>query len=209
MTERNLSLVDDDEKRLKALLNTRQAPDADRAAIDARIWDLFGQHWSIMITDLSGFSRQVKAYGITHFMQSIYESQKLFMPLIDDHDGWVLQDYADNLLVLFKSAEKALACGIALQHATMEYNRSREALDHIVVCIGLGKGDVLRVGPYKIFGQQVNAASKLGEDTADCGEILVTGEFREAVADFADVTFKEIDGVPHSMEADYQVIYRS
>lgn len=208
MAERNLAQVDGDEERLKALLDARIAADADRESVDQRIWDLFGQNWSIMITDLSGYSRQVEAYGITHFMQSIYESHKLFCPIIEDHDGWLLQDYADNLLILFRKPRKALSCAIALQHASETYNANRGELDHIVVSIGIGVGEVLRIGPYKIFGQQVNAASKLGEDTATGGEILVTGAFRDAVTESKNVDFQAIEDFPHSAEAAYRVDYR-
>jgi L-alanine-DL-glutamate epimerase-like enolase superfamily enzyme len=44
------------EDRLWSLIEQRTHPDADIAAIDARIWDLFGQEWAVMFTDLSGFS---------------------------------------------------------------------------------------------------------------------------------------------------------
>lgn len=209
MAERNLFLVEDDERRLRKLLHSRLDPLADRKAIDQRLWDLFGEHWSIMITDLSGYSRKVEAYGITHFVQSIYESHDLFIPIVDEYDGWLLQDYADNLLVLFRNPKKALACAIALQHATLAYNDGRDELDHIVACVGLGKGDVLRIGPYKIFGQQVNAASKLGEDTASGGEILVTGAFQKAVDEFPDVGFEPLENVHSSAETAFRVIYRS
>jgi adenylate cyclase len=208
LADRSLAMVDGDEERLKALLDTRLEADADRKSIDQRIWDLFGEHWAIMITDLSGYSRQVEAYGITHFMQSIYESHKLFCPIVEDHDGWLLQDYADNLLILFRKPQKALSCAIALQHASEAYNADRAELDHIVVCIGIGVGEVLRIGPYKIFGQQVNAASKLGEDTATGGEILVTGAFRDAIADAKNVAFHAIEDFPHSAEAAYRIAYR-
>ena len=45
--------------RLWKLVDERMQHGADVAAIDRRIWDLFGQEWAIVFTDLSGFSRQV------------------------------------------------------------------------------------------------------------------------------------------------------
>ena len=45
--------------RLEKLIAERLAPGADRDAIDARIWALFGETWAVMFTDLSGFSRRV------------------------------------------------------------------------------------------------------------------------------------------------------
>jgi len=43
-----------------------------------------------------------------------------------------------------------------------------------LLCVGIGFGDVLRIGDSDVWGREVNAASKLGEDTAKSVEILVT-----------------------------------
>jgi len=34
------------EERLEKLIQLRLSPGADKAAIDARIWDLFGEEWA-------------------------------------------------------------------------------------------------------------------------------------------------------------------
>ncbi len=60
--------------RLQKLIEMRLEPGADKDMIDKRIWDLFGEKWAVMFTDLSGFSRQVAEFGIVHFLQVIYES---------------------------------------------------------------------------------------------------------------------------------------
>ncbi|MFO0670796.1 MAG: hypothetical protein U0235_14385 [Polyangiaceae bacterium] len=55
------------EVRLWKLIEERSRPGispAEIARIDERIWDLFGEEWAIVFTDLSGFSRQVAAFGI-------------------------------------------------------------------------------------------------------------------------------------------------
>ena len=54
------------EARLWRLIAERAKPSANTHEIDARIWDLFGDDWAIMFTDLSGFSRQVAKFGIIH-----------------------------------------------------------------------------------------------------------------------------------------------
>ena len=60
------------EDRLEKLIEDRLKPGADKDKIDNRIWDLFGESWAIMFTDLSGFSRNVAKFGIIHFLQTIY-----------------------------------------------------------------------------------------------------------------------------------------
>src|SRR5687768_14969689 len=50
------------EDRLQKLIAERLADGADTEAVDRRIWDLFGEEWCIMATDLSGFSRGVAEF---------------------------------------------------------------------------------------------------------------------------------------------------
>ena len=73
--------------RLERLIEERAKPGADRAEIDKRIWDLLGQRRAVMFTDLSGFSRDVAEFGIIHFLHTIYDSIKLFVPPIELHGG--------------------------------------------------------------------------------------------------------------------------
>src|SRR5512133_3403990 len=47
------------EDRLERLIAERLLPGADKKRIDERIWELFGEEWCVMFTDLSGFSRRV------------------------------------------------------------------------------------------------------------------------------------------------------
>ena len=56
------------EDRLENLILERLTKGADKEKIDQRIWDLFGEEWCVMFTDLSGFSRGVEKFGIIHFV---------------------------------------------------------------------------------------------------------------------------------------------
>jgi adenylate cyclase len=198
-------------KRLQALLqeriNATGTPAAE--AIDRRIWDLFGQTWSVMFTDLSGFSRQVAKFGIIHFLQIIHESLRVFTPCLDRHDGILLKVEADSLLVLFRHPARAMACAIDMQRACRDYNVGRPPEEHVLLCVGLGHGEMLRVGDEDVFGAEVNAASKLGEDTAKAGEILVTDQFRAQLGHQPHLTFSPLEGHPpgaiQGWKADYSI----
>jgi class 3 adenylate cyclase len=169
--------------RLWALIEQRTKPGADHAAIDQRIWDLFGEEWAVMFTDLSGFSRQVAQFGIIHFLQIIFEQEQLLLPIVGARDGILIKSEADSLMVLFKRPQQALACAIEMQHACDRASEGRAAEDRIVLCCGLGFGRILKIGDDDVFGHQVNLASKLGEDTAKGHEILATAAFRDACQD--------------------------
>jgi class 3 adenylate cyclase len=170
------------EDRLWSLIEQRTHPDADIAAIDARIWDLFGQEWAVMFTDLSGFSRHTSEFGITHFLQIIWEQRKHLDPVIERCDGILVKSEADSQLILFKRADVAMRCALEMMATCSLINRRRREEEQILLCIGIGFGKILRVGDSDVFGQQVNAASKLGEDTAKAGQILVTDAFKTAEA---------------------------
>ena len=167
---------------LHALLAQRRQPGADAAAIDAAIFARFGRMQAVMFTDLVGFSRVVEAFGIVHFLQLIQESETLFQPLITAHGGRCLKHEGDSLLVLFDEPQQAVACAHAMVQATRTANSPQRAPeDRIEVCIGLGYGTVLCIDDADVWGAEVNAASKLGEDTAKGGEVWVTDSLFAAV----------------------------
>jgi adenylate cyclase len=195
------------EERLESLIRQRLEPGADKKRIDERIWDLFGEDWCVMFTDLSGFSRRVAEFGIIHFLQTIYEAERLLLPVIEDHDGILLKVEGDSLLVIFRNAHKGLQCAIAMQRELKRYNVDRPDEEKVLLCVGLGHGRVLRIGDADVFGAEVNAASKLGEDRAKAWEILVTGAMRERCADLDRVEFTRLDDPPAGTDAAFRANY--
>jgi adenylate cyclase len=193
--------------RLEKLMRERLQPGADKAAIDARIWDLFGETWAVMFTDLSGFSRSVKEFGIIHFLQIIYESQRLYIPCIDKYDGILVKIEGDSMLVIFRQPTKAVSCAIEMQRATKVYNQDKPDTEKILLCVGLGYGRILNLGDYDVFGAEVNAASKLGEDTADSWEILVTTSVAEQIQEMPDLSVEKLEYVPPGAEGAFRLIY--
>jgi adenylate cyclase len=153
-----------------------------RAAVDAHIWQQFGQRRAVMFTDLAGFSRQVDAFGVLHFLQVIQQSHSLFEPIIATHKGLLVKVDGDSLLVTFDLPQAAVDCALAMQAACVQYNTDRAPEDQVLLCVGIGYGDVLCVGDIDIFGAQVNAAAKLGEDIAKAGEVYITESVYGALA---------------------------
>jgi adenylate cyclase len=179
--------------RLWKLIESRTHAGADTAAIDRRIWDLYGEEWAIMFTDLSGFSRQVAKFGIIHFLQIIFEKQRLLLPVIEKHDGVLVKIEADSFLLLFRTPATAVACALEMQRVCKSYSARRPPEEQIILCVGVGFGKLLRVGNEDVFGHEVNLASKLGEDTAKGHEILVTRAAREAAGDVAGAAWETYD----------------
>ena len=90
----------------------------------------------------------------------------------------------------------------------VEQNKTKSEEEQILFCVGIGYGDILNIGYADVFGAEVNAASKLGEDTANAWEILVTenvkNEIESKAKDLA-FSFKKIDVVPPGAKGAYKV----
>jgi class 3 adenylate cyclase len=161
-----------------------------------------------MFTDLSGFSRGVARFGIIHFLQTIHESERLLIPVIEEHDGILLKVEGDSMLVIFRNVPKALNAAIQMQRILKGYNADRSGEEQVLLCVGLGYGSMLRIGDVDVFGAEVNAASKLGEDVARAWEILVTEAVRERALEMEDIGFEEIAEVPPGARKAYRLTYR-
>lgn len=195
------------EDRFEKLLNERLKPGADKEKIDERIWDLFEEEWCIMFTDLTGFSRNVAEFGIIHFLQTKHEAERILIPVIDDYDGILLKVEGDSFMVLFKRAKKAIMAAIKMQHVCREYNVDRPDEEKILLCVGMGHGKILKIGDTDVFGAEVNAACKLGEDIAESWEILVTESVKRLLNDVEGISFEMIDKIPPGAKAAYEVKY--
>ncbi|MBN2551193.1 MAG: adenylate/guanylate cyclase domain-containing protein [Spirochaetales bacterium] len=195
------------EDRLEKLIESRLRPGADKEAIDRRIWDLFGESWAVMFTDLAGFSRRVAEFGIIHFLQIIHESQRILVPCIEQFDGILLKTEGDSFLVIFRSAARAVDCAVAMQRAVKGYNVGRSGEEEILLCVGVGYGRMLRIGDHDVYGAEVNAAAKLGEDMANAWEILVTGAVAAEIRANAGISLDPLETAPPGAEEAFRVRY--
>jgi class 3 adenylate cyclase len=197
------------EDKLEKLVKERLAAGADKKEIDRRIWDLFGGEYCVMFTDLSGFSRNVAQFGIIHFLQTIYQSECVLAPIIDEHDGLVLKFDGDSLLIVFRDAHQAITAAVAMQRKLKTFNMDKPEEEKVLLCIGLGYGPMLRIGDSDIFGAEVNAASKLGEDVAEAGQVLVTESVRKRAGDIPGISFEKVAQVPAWMGKAFDLKYNS
>lgn len=163
-------------KKLSTLLDKRieaaKKKPEDIAAVDAQIRKQFEQPLAVLISDMSGFTERSKSQGIESFMASIREMQQIAEPLIKKYKAeWIKAD-ADDLFLVHKDPVALLQLADEWQAAVAKHND--ETKDNMGLSLGLDYGPVLKIGKEDIFGSPVNVASKLGEDTAERGEILVS-----------------------------------
>ena len=65
---------------------------------------------------------------------------------------------------------------------------------------------MLRIGEHDVYGEEVNSASKLGEDTAKAWEILVTEEVHKGYGNSRGLKFIPLADVPSGVGAAYKLM---
>lgn len=154
---------------------------AHKQEIGERIWDWYGADRAVLVVDLCGFSRRSKnPTGILEFLAVIRRMQAAALPIIWDHAGEVVKMEADNCFAVFKKPENAARAAGALVAASKQIQKLEKI--ELQLCCGLEWGRILYLKDEDFFGDAVNVASKLGEDTADEDEILVGPAMRPLLA---------------------------
>lgn len=159
---------------LEALLDRRNEHPERLEAIDAEIWERFGRTVAVWVLDMSGFSRLTLKHGITHYLAMIRRMQRLVVPIVARLGGGVVKREADNLFAIFDDAEAAVRCAVQVQGEIAIANEHLPDDWDLHVAIGIDWGRVLVIDGEDLFGHAMNVASKLGEDLAHAGEVLIT-----------------------------------
>ena len=145
-----------------------------REEITRSINEIFGQQKAIMVLDMSGFSRTTHRHGIVAFLLMIHQMQLIVRPCIEEHRGLVVKSEADNLFSLFDTVADAVGAAREITRRLNTVNVLLPEDRRLSASIGIGYGTVLNVENRDLFGDEVNLSSKLGEDIADKGVVLLT-----------------------------------
>ncbi|MGB3266434.1 MAG: adenylate/guanylate cyclase domain-containing protein [Microcoleus sp.] len=174
---------------LRELLQQRNERPEKAAEIDAEINATFRQNHAILVMDMSGFSRTTVRYGIIHFLAMIHRMQAIVKPIIAECGGTVVKEEADNIFAVFPDVKSAVKSAIDSLKQTAAVNTTLPPEMDIYLCIGIGCGEVLMLEGEDMYGSEFNLASKLGEDLAERGEILLT-----------DSAFEKLEGDKQNWE---------
>jgi adenylate cyclase len=160
-------------EELTRLLQERNEHPERIAEIDQKIRETFAETHAIMVLDMSGFSRLTIKYGIIHFLAMIHRMNAIVSPVVEEYSGRVVKLDADDVFAVFPDVDKALNASVDILKRMDAVNTGLpEELD-LYASMGIGYGEVLNLED-DMFGEQMNLASKLGEDLAERGEILLT-----------------------------------
>ncbi|MFN8525905.1 MAG: adenylate/guanylate cyclase domain-containing protein [Chloroflexota bacterium] len=181
-----------DSARLNGLLRDYNEYPERRERIVAEIRRAFARQLALLVIDSSGFTRGVQRDGIIHFLALLERLGRLIVPIIERHGGRVIKVDADNYFAGFTDVTDAAACAIEVCAAVAIANEPLPAAEEIYVAIGVGFGEVLLVGDHDVFGAEMNAACKLGEDLAERGEILLTANAHAALPEQRPYATEEV-----------------
>ena|SRR5215204_970804 len=159
---------------LDALLEERIQCPRQANQIDAKIRQAFEREVAVLILDMCGFSRLTARYGIIHCLCMVRQIRLGSIPAVEHNGGTVLKQEADNLYAIFRTVEQALEAALDIFHAFTYMNGVLPEDRDIFGSVGTGFGPTLVLGCEDFFGEEVNRASKLGEDSASKMEILLT-----------------------------------
>jgi len=170
------------------------------------IWKEFGTRCAVMVLDSSGFTSGTRSSGIISYLSCIVRLRDLVQPLLTKY-GCISSRFAtDNAYAEFSTAEKALEASYDIQRTVQSSGIEVSEGCAFGVCIGIGYGNVLRSLAEGVFGDEMNLASKLGEDLAGRGEILLTRSAFEAIPEAYREAFIEKRSTVSGVDFTYYMV---
>ncbi len=150
---------------------------------------------TMMFSDIENSTSLNSEIGDEQWVKLLGAHDRLLHTYVDRHRGHIVKSQGDGYMVVFPNSDLAILASLGIQRAlSAKRQRSRRLRrTPIRVRIGLHTGTAIeREGDY--FGRNVAMAARVAA-MADGGEILVTGEIAEELADATEYTFTEDDTV--------------
>jgi class 3 adenylate cyclase len=138
----------------------------------------------VLVLDMSGFSQLTSRHGIIYYLAMVAQMEEVATPSVVGNGGHVFKQEADNLFAVFPGPAEALEASLDVLRGFEAANTVLPDDRDIFGGIGIGYGELLVIGATgvkanlaaaeDVFGEEMNAACRLGEDLAARSEILLT-----------------------------------
>ncbi len=148
---------------------------------------------TIFFSDIENSTSINSELGDEEWVKLLAAHDRLLHTYVEKHRGLVVKSQGDGYMVVFSTPELALGASLDIQRALGARRQRSRRLRRtpIRVRIGLHTGTAIeREGDY--FGHNVAMAARVAS-MADGGEILVSSDVADALADSADFCFTEED----------------
>lgn len=144
-----------------------------RDEIGKEIWATYGKKNAVVVIDTSGFTLRAIDEGIISTLVVIQELRSVVSKIMRESPGRIIKLEADNAFLRFDNPQDALDTCIKINQV---WNNSFVNKGHkhpIKLSMGIDYGPIL-ILKADAFSEVLNIASKLGEDTAEGDDILIT-----------------------------------
>ena len=140
---------------------------------------------------MTGFTSSAMNVGELESLLRILDAQKVCIPVLKDFGAELIRCFADDMVAVFENPASAIEAAFEIHRRTALFNDSNQSSDHPTqCCIGIGFGKLFAIGPNLAQGDEMNRASKLGEDIARANETLLTERAFNALEQHTDFTFE-------------------
>lgn len=144
-----------------------------------------------MTTDLRGFQRLVKQYGILHFLRLVLTSRSILVPAVIMHGGNKIRFEGDTMIAEFPSVEMAASAVAVAWKNISDFNNSRAKDFQIRIGCALCLGEVAILG-QDIVGPGFDVCMYLARQIAEAGEILITPNMKQQAANAQRNPFAQV-----------------
>ena len=179
------------------------AKHTDFQTMRKELWQNFGGRCATLVLDCCKFTRATQESGIVHFLVCLLKLNEMIKPIFEKHGCLSYRTEEDNIYAEFKTPDQALAASIEANQAVSSAKLMLNDHEPFQICIGIGYGDVLCTQNEGVFGDEMNLASKLGEDIAGGEEILLTEAAFASIEDKYKCDFKRKSITISSVQISY------
>lgn len=159
----------------------------------AQFKDKYSWQTAIMVLDMTGFTMATMQHGDLAGVLRIVEAHKVCLPVLKDSGAGFVRSFADDLVALFEDPHEAVVAAFEIHDRVRLFRESgSDDQEDLSCCIGIGYGQVMKIGPNLAQGDEMNRASRLGEDIAKGEQTLVTENVFRALEGRAEVSFRNM-----------------
>ena len=163
----------------------------DENTLKTNTRDHFGVEVAALVIDSVGFTRTTQAKGIVYFLTQLAKSRKITNQVMDKYKPISYTFHADNCYAFFRDVNLAFNAAIELQKMTQKASIPLIGDEYFGLSIGIGFGRLLKAGSHEhYFGDEMNIASKLGEDTGSRDDILLSDNAYNSLSKKKNFLFK-------------------
>lgn len=132
--------------------------------------------------------------------------QRILTDALDEHGGSLLEFHADNCFCKFERVAPAVRAAIDINRRLAAHNDKRATDLQIKVACGIEFGSVLVVEGGLFAGGPVNRASRLGEDVAESGEILLGEDALRDLGEEHGINMRRHDLASERVDSDVMTV---